>query len=70
MVTREKDNGKGPLLGVVAVAARLALSKQRVYQLVEVGALRAARIGRALRFDSVDLERFIEQCKKGRRPAA
>ncbi len=68
MAKREKE--KEPLLRVGVVAARLALSKQQVYVLAECGALRAAKIGGALRFDADDLERFIEGCKRGALPAA
>ncbi len=68
MAMQEKE--KKPLLRVGVVAARLALSKQQVYVLAECGALRAAKIGGALRFDADDLERFIEGCKKRRKTAA
>lgn len=68
MAKQEKE--MKPLLRVGVVATRLALSKQQVYVLAECGALRAAKIGGALRFDADDLERFIEGCKRGPRPAA
>ncbi len=70
MAKQKQGKEHEPLLRVGAVAARLALSRQRVYALAEVGALRSVKIGRVLRFDPVDLENFIAECKRGSQPAA
>jgi len=48
------------LLTVAEVAADLALSRDQVYLLVKRGELAGVRIGRSVRVDSGDLERFVE----------
>lgn len=49
-----------PLIDAAAVAARLGVSRHRVYELIRTGALPAVHIGRQVRVCPVALERWIE----------
>lgn len=49
------------LLTVRQVADRLALSRSTIYNLMECGALRYAKIGRARRIPSTEVERLIRE---------
>lgn len=49
------------LLTMDRVAARLSISKQRVYELARSGILPVVRIGRQLRVDPRKLEEWIRQ---------
>ena len=59
------DSKIGRLLLVHTVAKRLNCSKQYVYTLIEMGRLKAIRIGpRGLRIPEKALEEFISQARK------
>ncbi len=51
------------LLTINEVAFQLALSKSKVYELLNNGSIQAIKIGRSKRVSLLDLDRFIEKCK-------
>jgi excisionase family DNA binding protein len=51
------------LLTARQCAQRLAISERSVWSLTQRGELRAARLGRSVRYDPVDLANFIERAK-------
>jgi excisionase family DNA binding protein len=53
-----------PLLTVKEAAHRLALSERSLWSLTNRGEIRCVRIGRAVRYDHVDLSEFIERAKR------
>jgi excisionase family DNA binding protein len=64
-----KDEGR--LLRAVDVARRIDASKQTVYLLARENALPSVRWGRSVRFDPVDVEKFIRDHRRGKAaPAA
>ncbi len=46
------------------IAETLTLAPATVYNLINSGELKAARIGRSLRVDPQDFEAYINQCKE------
>ncbi len=56
------------LLGPGEVAAMLGLSKPHVYTMAAAGTLPSIKLGRAVRFDPRDVDRFIRDHR--RRPGA
>jgi excisionase family DNA binding protein len=52
------------LLRVPAVALRLGLSKQKIYALATSGELPSIRLGRSLRFEPRDVDRFIRDHRR------
>ena len=51
----------GNLLTANEVARRLAVVPLTVYRLTKLGRLRPRRIGRLLRFEEADVERFLRE---------
>lgn len=51
--------GAGPLLRIEAVAERLSVSRSMAWKLIDSGALRSVRIGRAVRGRPADLEAYL-----------
>ena len=49
------------LLTTNEVARRLAVAPLTVYRLTKLGRLRPRRIGRLLRFEEADVERFLRE---------
>ena len=64
---RVVDGGKGHLLTVRAVAARLGVSTATVYKLVAGGDLPHVRVSNAIRIAPADLEAILRRTGKGRR---
>ncbi len=58
------DGGKGNLLTVRAVAARLGVSAATVYKLVGQGDLPHARVSNAIRISPVDLAAYMKQARR------
>ena len=53
------DGDIGRLLRIEAVAERLSVSRSMAWKLVDSGALRSVRIGRAVRVLPADLEAYL-----------
>lgn len=53
------DEAPGPLLRIEAVAERLSVSRSMAWKLIDSGALRSVRIGRAVRVRPADLEAYL-----------
>lgn len=53
-------NKPAPLSEVDYVAARLGVSKQRVYDLAREGIIPHVRLGRSIRFAQEDIENFVK----------
>ena len=53
------DEGQGRLLRIEAVAERLSVSRSMAWKLIDSGALRSVRIGRAVRVLPADLEDYL-----------
>ena len=53
------------LLRADEVARRLGFSKQHVYAVAASGELPSIKFRRGVRFDSVDVERFIREHRRG-----
>lgn len=56
------------LLSTRDAATALSISERTLFTLTERGDILAVRIGRSVRYDPADLQRFVEQSKS--RPAA
>jgi excisionase family DNA binding protein len=61
------DGGRGHLLTVRAVAARLGVSTATVYKLVGQGDLPHARVSNAIRISPVDLAAYVDGRRRGGR---
>ena len=62
---------KKELLHVAYVAGRLGLSIPHTYRLAKTGEIPCIRIGpKAIRFDPEDVERFIQEHRRGKGKAA
>jgi len=61
------DGGKGNLLSVRAVAARLGISTAIVYGLCARGDLRHVRVSNAIRIAPADLTAFLAGQRSGER---
>jgi len=57
----ERDANAPALLDARAAAAYLAVNIETLYRLARAGELPHTRVGRALRFRLVDLERYLEE---------
>jgi excisionase family DNA binding protein len=58
------------LLDAAAIAERLGVPKSWVLESARSGAMPCVRLGRYVRFDLVDVEAWVEECKRpGRRIA-
>ena len=53
------DGDSGRLLRIEAVAKRLSVSRSMAWKLIDSGALRSVRIGRAVRVRPADLEHYL-----------
>lgn len=53
------DEAPGPLLRIEAVAERLSVSRSMAWKLIDSGALRSVRIGRAVRVRPADLKAYL-----------
>lgn len=63
------EAGSGELVSVREVARRLGVHPETIRRLIHDGRLEAVRIGRVLRVESSELERFLaRQRVKPRRP--
>jgi excisionase family DNA binding protein len=60
-MTRKEDDRPPAVLDARAAAAYLAVHSETLYRLVRAGQLPHTRVGRALRFRLVDLERYLEE---------
>lgn len=58
------------LLDAAAVAERLGVPKTWVLESARSGAMPCVRLGRYVRFDSVDVEKWLEECKRPGRAIA
>ncbi len=67
MTSRKDRNGAiSELLTAEVVARRLNLSRQHVYTMAASGELPSIKFGGAVRFDSRDVEEFIERHRRQR----
>jgi excisionase family DNA binding protein len=64
-VGEEKD-----LMRVRDVARKLGLSEPHIYTLATLGRLPSVKLGRAVRFRQVDVDRFIRDHRRGKGKAA
>jgi excisionase family DNA binding protein len=64
-----EDAVKDALLTFEQARTRLNIGKSTLYELLERGKLRAAKIGGGWRIEPADLEAFIESKKRGALPA-
>jgi excisionase family DNA binding protein len=53
------DEAPGPLLRIEQIAERLSVSRSMAWKLIDSGALRSVRIGRAVRVRPADLEAYL-----------
>ena len=56
------------LLDAAAIADRLGVPKTWVLESARSGAIPCVRLGRYVRFDLADVERWLEECKQPGRP--
>jgi len=61
------DGGRGHLLTVRAVAARLGVSTATVYKLVAQGDLPHARVSNAIRISPDDIAAYLVRCRSAGR---
>ena len=59
-----KQNECEQLLDVHAVALRFGVTAQTVWSWEKAGRLRSIRVGRVVRFDPNDIQKFIETGKR------
>ena len=52
------------LLTVPESAARLGLGRSKFYELLQSGQIKPVRIGRAVRIQAAELERFVERLQR------
>ena len=53
------DGGSDPLLRIEQIAELLSVSRSMAWKLIDSGALRSVRIGRAVRVRPADLEAYL-----------
>jgi excisionase family DNA binding protein len=58
------------LLDAKAIAERLGVPETWVRESVRSGAIPHVRLGRYVRFDLADVEKWLEECKRPGRPIA
>ena len=58
------------LLDAAAIAERLGVPKTWVLESARSGVMPCVRLGRYVRFDLADVERWLEECKRPGRPIA
>lgn len=66
----DSTNAPERLLTTKETADILGISDRTLRTLVRTGALPLVRFGRNVRFDPVDLRRFVDDAKRGRKGAA
>lgn len=68
-----RDCGRGVterLLTAPELADRLAVPKTWILESARSGAMPCVRLGRYVRFDLADVEKWLEECKRPGRPVA
>ena len=65
---RGRDRVSDRLLDAAAIADRLGVPKTWVLESARSGAMPCVRLGRYVRFDLVDVEAWLEECKRPGRP--
>ena len=65
MSTRRNTNLNHRLIKVKAAADYLAISERKLWDLSQNGIIPVVRLGRATRYDLIDLDNFIEKMKSG-----
>ena len=65
MSTRHSTNLNHRLIKVKAAADYLAISERKLWDLSQNGIIPVVRLGRATRYDLIDLDKFIEKMKSG-----
>jgi excisionase family DNA binding protein len=71
MPDREREHKVSQrLLDAAAIAERLGVPKTWVLESARSGAMPCVRLGRYVRFDLDDVERWLEECKCPGRPIA
>ena len=63
MTTQQNKHQKPRLVKVKAAADYLAISERKLWDLSQNGIIPVVRLGRATRYDLIDLDRFIEKMK-------
>ncbi len=58
----------GRLVDAAEIAGRLGVPKSWVLESARSGAIPHVRLGRYVRFDEADVDRWLEECKTGGRP--
>jgi excisionase family DNA binding protein len=58
------------LLTAAELAERLSVPKTWILESARAGAMPCVRLGRYMRFDLDDVERWLEECKQPGRPIA
>ncbi len=66
----KETGGKKALLRIAPVAERLGISIPHAYRLAQSGELPCVRIGGAVRFEEVAVERFVREHRRGPKNAA
>jgi excisionase family DNA binding protein len=64
------SEAKKDLLNAAEAARRLRLSVPHVYTLAAAGSLPSIKLGRAVRFEEVAVDRFIREHRRGKGKAA
>ena len=65
MSTQQSKNQSHRLIKVRAAAEYLAISERKLWDLSQNGIIPVVRLGRATRYDLIDLDNFIEKMKNG-----
>ena len=63
MLTPQNENQNHRLIKVKAAADYLAISERKLWDLSQNGIIPVVRLGRATRYDLIDLDNFIEKMK-------
>lgn len=63
MLTSQNENQSHRLIKVKAAADYLAISERKLWDLSQNGIIPVVRLGRATRYDLIDLVNFIEKMK-------
>jgi len=65
MSTQQSKIQSHRLIKVNAAAEYLAISERKLWDLSQNGIIPVVRLGRATRYDLIDLDNFIEKMKNG-----
>jgi excisionase family DNA binding protein len=60
----------GRLVDAAAIAERLSVPKSWILESARSGAMPCVRLGRYVRFDEEDVDRWLESCRQPGRPIA